>query len=60
VAVERNWLVAPVERNTFDKLVPPDVKVLAATDVKDGVELTDIVGFCAVPPVTILVPAPTL
>ena len=52
--------VAPVERNTFDRLVPPDVKVLAATDVKEGVDDTATVGFCAVPPVTTFVPAPTL
>jgi hypothetical protein len=52
--------VAPVDRNTFDRLVPPDVKVFAATDVNEGVELTAIVGFCAVPPVTTFVPAPTL
>ena len=52
--------VAPVERNTLERLVPPDVKVLAATDVKDGVDETATVGFCAVPPVTTFVPAPTL
>ena len=52
--------VAPVERNTLERLVPPDVKVFAATDVNEGVELTATVGFCAVPPVTTFVPAPTL
>ena len=51
--------VVPVDRNTFDRLVPPDVKVLAETVVNEGVELTAIVGLCAVPPVTILVPAIT-
>ncbi len=51
--------VVAVERNTLERLVPPDVKVFAATDVNDGVDETATVGFCAVPPVTTFVPAPT-
>jgi hypothetical protein len=63
--VERNWLVAPLPKNRRDTSVLPEKSVVplrfvATTEVKLGVDETDTVGFCAVPPVVMLLPAPTL
>ena len=57
--------VVAVPKNKRDTSVPPEnnvvpLKFVATTEVKLGVDETDTEGFCAVPPVTMFVPAPTL
>ena len=62
VAVDRNWFVEAVDKNSVDTSLPPEnivepLKLFENIEENVGSLEVLIIGFCAVPPVTILLPS---